>query len=145
MKTKAILDKVSIILTWIGIGVLIALLGFLIQSFSPHIMDGFDDNYTGRGLAGLIILIFEFFLILFLGKVPGSMIIGFSILISLGGLYLSGLLDSPLPDKVDTEEHSVCLDKPGKSESNLKQVAVSKALKIGTSYLNSRIDKRDRA
>lgn len=51
----------------IGIGIL--------EINFPHAMDGFDDGYTGRGVAGFIVLLFELFICLTWGKVAGTIAI----------------------------------------------------------------------
>lgn len=51
----------------IGVGIL--------EISHPDAMDGFKDNYTGRGVAGLIVLLFELFLMLTWGKIGGTFII----------------------------------------------------------------------
>jgi len=57
-------------------------MGFL-QIKYPHAIDGFDDNYTGRGVAGLILLLFELFLTLTWGKIGGILAIVVGVLIFL--------------------------------------------------------------
>ncbi len=47
----------------IGIGIL--------EIKYPHAMDGFNDNYTGHGAAGLFLLLFELFLMLTWGTIGG--------------------------------------------------------------------------
>jgi hypothetical protein len=49
----------------------------------PHALDGFDDGYTGRGLAGLIMLLIELFFMLTWGKIEGYLLIllGISIIV----------------------------------------------------------------
>lgn len=41
----------------------------------PYAMKGFDDGYTGRGSAGFILMLFEFFLMLTWGKIEGIILI----------------------------------------------------------------------
>jgi uncharacterized membrane protein len=56
----------------IGIGIL--------ETKFPQALAGFDDGYTGRGLAGFIMLIIELFLMLTWGKFEGILLIIFGIL-----------------------------------------------------------------
>ena len=55
-------------------GLSIILLGMLAIKF-PHAMDGFDDGYTGRGAAGVILLLFELFVMVTWGKISGAIAI----------------------------------------------------------------------
>jgi hypothetical protein len=41
----------------------------------PHAMTSFDDNYTGRGISGFILLLIELFITFTWGKVGGVMAI----------------------------------------------------------------------
>ena len=41
----------------------------------PHAMQGFDDGYTGKGVAGLILLLVELFLTLTWGRIEGVILI----------------------------------------------------------------------
>ena len=60
----------------------------ILQIKFPQIMDNFDDGYTGRGVAGLIMLSIELFLMLTWGKVAGVVSISIGISIILFGLFL---------------------------------------------------------
>lgn len=69
--TLTIMNKIKWVilpsLLVIGIGIL--------EIQYPHAMDGFDDGYTGRGIAGLIMLLLELFLMLTWGKFGGVLAI----------------------------------------------------------------------
>jgi hypothetical protein len=70
-------------LKWIVLPALFIIgLGILEIKF-PHAMDGFDDNYTGRGMAGFIMLLIELFLLLTWGKIGGIITIIIGIIIGM--------------------------------------------------------------
>ena len=56
----------------------------ILQIKFPHAMDNFDDGYTGRGIAGVIMLFIELFLIFAWGKILGfiSIFLGVIILVT---------------------------------------------------------------
>jgi hypothetical protein len=58
-------------LKWIILPALLVIGVGVLEIHFPHAMDGFDDNYTGRGAAGLIVLLFELFIWLTWGKIGG--------------------------------------------------------------------------
>ena len=70
--TEKLKETILPALIVIGIGIL--------EIKFPHAMDGFDDNYTGRGGAGFILLLFELFLRLTWGKIGGIIAILLGIL-----------------------------------------------------------------
>lgn len=64
---------IDLLLT-ISPGLFVIGIGILEINF-PHIMDGFDDGYTGSSGAGFILLLFELFLMLTWGKIEGAFLI----------------------------------------------------------------------
>ena len=62
-------------LKWIVLPSLIAIGVGVLEIQHPHALDNFDDNYTGRGAAGLVLLIIELLLKLTWGQVGGTCII----------------------------------------------------------------------
>lgn len=62
-------------LQWIILPALFVIAIGIVEINFPHAMEGFDDAYTGRGLAGFILLIFELFLTLTWGKIEGIILI----------------------------------------------------------------------
>lgn len=78
-------NRIKFILLWL------AIIAFgLLQIKYPNALHGFNDNYTGRGTAGLIMLIFEIVLILTWGWIGGSL----SILLGIFGIVFCLLPDS---------------------------------------------------
>lgn len=49
----------------------------------PQALEGFDDNYTGRGFAGLFLLIVELILMVTWGRIAGLFLIALGILLLL--------------------------------------------------------------
>jgi len=58
-------------LKWVILPALIVIGVGVLEINFPHVMDGFNDGYTGRGVAGLILLLFELFVSLTWGKIGG--------------------------------------------------------------------------
>jgi hypothetical protein len=107
-------------------------LGILEIKF-PHAMNGFDDNYTGRGAAGFIMLLFELFLMLTWGKIEGIILI-------LLGLLL--LLVCCLPqDQQSKGQILEILETENEDRSSTASLS-SLALKTGRVYLERRLGNR---
>ncbi len=68
-------------LKWAALPTLIIISLGVLQIKFPEAMNGFDDGYTGRGLAGIIVLLFELFLVLTWSKTGGFVAIILGILI----------------------------------------------------------------
>ena len=66
---------------FIGMGIL--------QIKFPHAMDNFDDGYTGKGIAGVIMLFVELFLMLTWGKIMGFITTFLGVIMILIGLWLT--------------------------------------------------------
>ncbi|MBW4482424.1 MAG: hypothetical protein KME14_07770 [Tildeniella torsiva UHER 1998/13D] len=49
----------------------------------PQALEGFDDGYTGRGFAGLVLLIVELILMVTWGRIAGLILIALGILLLL--------------------------------------------------------------
>lgn len=56
---------------WIVLPSLLVIGFGILEIKYPNAMDGFDDGYTGRGAAGLILLLVELFLMITWGKIGG--------------------------------------------------------------------------
>ena len=66
---------------FIGMGIL--------QIKFPHAMDNFDDGYTGKGIAGVIMLFTELFLMLTWGKTMGFIAVFLGIIMIMVCLLLT--------------------------------------------------------
>lgn len=62
-------------LKWIILPALLVIGVGVLEINFPHTMDSFDDGYTGRGVAGLIMLLFELFIWLTWSKIGGAIAI----------------------------------------------------------------------
>jgi ABC-type sugar transport system permease subunit len=71
VESMTIVEKMK----WIILPALLVIGVGVLEINFPHAMDGFDDSYTGRGGAGLIVLLFELFLWLTWGKIGGAIAI----------------------------------------------------------------------
>jgi hypothetical protein len=109
----------------IGIGIL--------EIQYPNAMQGFDDSYTGRGAAGLILLVIELFLMITWGKIGGMVAITVSIF---------AVILSFAPNSKQTKEETT----EGLETERVKHVdtqAVSSfALRTARMYMQKRLDNR---
>lgn len=67
----SVIDKIK----WIVLPSLFAIGIGILEIQHPHALAGFDDNHTGRGVAGLILLLFELFLVTTWGTIGGILAI----------------------------------------------------------------------
>ncbi|MFM2061045.1 MAG: hypothetical protein RLZZ507_715 [Cyanobacteriota bacterium] len=109
----------------IGIGIL--------EINYPHFMDNFDDGYTGRGISGFIMLLFELFIKFTWGKIEGFIAI-------IIGVFLIVIL--LLPDFEDRNEPAS--EQP---EINTQKKLLTKSLSLaafraGKSYWQRKYDKK---
>lgn len=81
--TTSLVEKIQVI---VFPSLLIMAIGILEIKF-PHALAGFDDGYTGRGVAGLIMLLIELFLMLTWGKIEGYLLILLGISIVVMGFW----------------------------------------------------------
>ncbi len=97
----------------------------------PHAMDGFDDNYTGRGIAGLILLFVELFLMITWGKIGGIV----TVLLGIFAVTLSFV-----PNTKHTEEETADnLGVEGVKHVST-QAITSSALRTARTYIQKRLD-----
>lgn len=114
---------------WIVLPALILIgIGVLEINF-PHVMDNCDDGYTGRGVAGLIVLLFELFLCLTWGKLEGA------IAILLG---ITAIVICLLPKKEQTETDLVKSLESEDSKSLNNKLALF-ALHSGKNYVRRKL------
>lgn len=99
----------------------------------PHAMNGFEDNYTGRGTAGLIILLFEMFLMLTWGKIGGIIAILLGIALA---IVISFLLNNEQAEEQSTESLITEDDKSLAIGLSLL------ALRAGKTYVQRKLRKR---
>ncbi len=68
---------------WVVLSSLLVMGIGILEIKYPHALDGFDDGYTGRGVAGLIMLLIELVFMLTWGKIEGYLLIllGISIIV----------------------------------------------------------------
>ncbi len=120
-------------LKWIVLPSLLVIgLGTLEINF-PHAMDGFDDGYTGTGVAGFIMLLFELFLMLTWGKVGGT----FAILLGMLAIVIC-----LLPNMAQTEEQPTD-SLMTENEKRLITAALSSlALRAGKTYVQKQLRNR---
>jgi cytochrome c oxidase subunit IV len=73
-------EKIKLLLLIIIPSLIIIIIGILEIKY-PDMMKGLNDGYTGRGLAGFMMLIFELFLLLTWGKLAGIITIILTLII----------------------------------------------------------------
>ncbi|WP_448574038.1 hypothetical protein [Trichothermofontia sp.] len=120
-------------LKWIIPALLVIGVGVLEINF-PHAMDGFDDGYTGRGGAGLVMLLFELFVWLTWSKIGGA------IAIFLGTMAVVICL---LPKNEEEVEAKPTQNFLTDSDKNLTRNSLaSSAIRAGKNYVQRKFKKR---
>ncbi|MTJ08808.1 MULTISPECIES: hypothetical protein [unclassified Anabaena] len=109
----------------IGIGIL--------EINYPHFMDNFDDGYTGRGISGFIMLLFELFIKFTWGKIEGfiAIIIGIFLIV----IFL-------LPDFETKNEQTAEQTEINNQKKSLTKSLSSAAFRAGKSYLQRKYDQK---
>ena len=106
----------------IGIGIL--------EIKYPHAMQGFDDGYTGRGIAGFIMLLFELFLTLTWGTIEGMVLILLGILV----IVICFFPDKEEVNKSDNKEQI----NESKNNEKISTVVASSAFRLGKAYVQQK-------
>lgn len=109
----------------IGIGIL--------EIKYPHAMDGFDDGYTGRGVAGLFMLLFELFIMFTWGTIGGA------VTILLGVLAIAICF---LPEGKRFEEQSPEISVVENDQSSSTTSLSSFAFRAGKTYVQRQLRNR---
>lgn len=100
LKKMSILERVKLVIL-----PLLAVMGIGILAIQyPHALDGFDDGYTGRGVAGLIMLCIELFLMLIWGKVGGTIIVIIGVVMPILACFLPNDQPEELTKNLTTED-----------------------------------------
>jgi heme/copper-type cytochrome/quinol oxidase subunit 2 len=108
-------------LKWVVLPSLIVIGIGILEIKYPHAFQGFDDNYTGRGMAGFIMLLIELFIMLTWGTIEGI------VLIVLGILPIV-ICFFPFKDQVNESEEN----------EKLRDVVAVSAFSVGKAYVKRR-------
>ena len=108
-------------LRWVVLPSLVVIGIGILEIKYPHAMQGFDDGYTGRGIAGFIMLLFELFLTLTWGTIEGMVLILLGILVIVICFF---------PDKEQVNE--------AEKNKNLSTVVASSAFRLGKAYVQQK-------
>lgn len=114
----------------IGIGIL--------EIKYPHAMKGLDDGYTGRGVAGIILLLFELFIMLTWGKIGGVV----AILLGMLAIVICFLPNKEQAPESENNKNSSTVLLSSESENNKNSPTAllsSPAFRIGKAYVQQRL------
>jgi len=118
------LGKAAIIAAlFIGIGIL--------QIKYPSTLSGFNDNYTGRGKAGFVVLLIELLFVLIWSPIGGILLISLTVL----AIFLYLLLELPSGNTVKVEKN----DNPS---AVIKQEVFRLGIRAGKNFVEKRRHKQ---